>query len=134
MAYAGYLLKVGGTTLPLTYMQVESYKVTPNQRLETSAERNVNGVLMRATIAHTPSKIEFNTVHLREAELRSFMALLTGAYTSARERKLTLEFFCPDTGLYQTGAVYVPDIDFTIYSAANGDLLYAPFRVAFIEY
>jgi len=134
MAYAGYLLKVGGTTLPLTYMRVESYKVTPNQRLETSAERNVTGQLMRATLAHMPSKIEFNTPYLKEAQLRTFMSLLTAAYTSAQERKLTLTFFCPDTGLYQTGTVYVPDIDYTIYSAAGGDLLYAPIRVAFIEY
>lgn len=134
MAYAGYLLKVGGTTLPLTYMQVDSYKVTPNQRLDTSAERNANGVLVRTTVAHTPSKIEFNTPTISETQLRALMALITGAYTSAAERKLTLTFFCPDTGLYQTGAVYMPDIDFSIYSAAGGVLIYNPTRIAFIEY
>ena len=64
MAFSGYLIKVGTGTpveIPLKYMRAETYSVTPNQRLEWSAERDVTGVLHRETTPNMPPKIEFNT-------------------------------------------------------------------------
>lgn len=134
MAYTTYLIKAGGTEIPLSYIFTNSYDVTPNQRLETSAERNTSGVLSRETVSHTPSKVEFDTRPMYEADKNTLMAIITGAYTDANARQLTLDYYCPDTGSYQTGTFYVPDIKFTILSVINNNPLYDKIRIAFIEY
>lgn len=138
MAYSGYLLKAGGTSgteIPLTYMKLESYKITPNQRLETSAERDADGLLVRETVSHSPSKVEFETRDLVTSELSALMAIITGAYTDVTARKLTLQYYVPDLNDYQEGTFYVPDIPFTIYrQVSSSSLHYKPVRIAFIEY
>ena len=135
MAYSGYLLKAGGTTIPTAYIRVDSYKITPNQRLEVSAERDTDGNLIRSTVAHMPTKIEFETPYLFTADVAALMTIITGAYTSAQERKLSLNYYVPDLNAYQTGDFYVPDISFTIYREVSSSILqYEPIRIAFIEY
>lgn len=134
MAYTTYLLKAGGTEIPLTYIQYDTYDITPNQRLESEAERNTTGFLIRKTLAHMPSKIEFQTKPLNETDKTALMAIITGAYTDATARKLSLNYFCPDTGNYNTSDVYVPDIKFTIRNIVNNVVSYEPIRIAFIEY
>ena len=61
MAYSGYLLKVGGKQIPNKFIQLSTYSITPNQRMESSAERDTTGMLHRETCEHTATKIEFNT-------------------------------------------------------------------------
>ena len=61
MAFSGYLIKVGtglaAVEIPMKYMRYTSYKVTPDQRMEWSAERDTTGVLHRETVANKPPKI-----------------------------------------------------------------------------
>ena len=135
MAYANSLLKAGGVEITLPYIQLASYKVSPNQRLETSAERDTDGLLVRATLSHTPSKIEFTTPALVSSDVEALMSILSTAYTTAAERKLSLNYYVPDLDAYQTGNFYVPDITFTIYREISSTVLqYEPIRIAFIEY
>ena len=72
MAFAGYLIKLGGSSgneLPMTYMKPESYVAEPNQRMESEAARAVTGLLHRTTVSHTATKIEFETPIMRNSDI-----------------------------------------------------------------
>ena len=139
MAYAGYLIKLGGssgTELPMEYIKLDGYNITPNQRMESEAKRAVNGVLHRTTVAHTSSKIEFNTPNMTNKEVDAMMTLFRNAWTSTSERKLTLYYYDMETDSYNTGTFYMPDIKFQIdhIDNTNNIVYYKETRVAFIEY
>lgn len=133
MAYSGYLIKVNGTTLPMKFIKLSTYDVTPNQRIETSADRSASGVLVRSTVSHTPSKIEFQTPHLYQDDVAELVSLLNMSKSNL-QRNVTLNYFCPDTQTYQSGTFYIPDTKFSIYRIDGDKLVYMPIRVAFIEY
>ena len=139
MAYNGYLIKLGGgsgTVLPMNYIKVEGYDITPNQRMETEAKRAVTGVLHRTTVAHTATKVEFNTPVLTNREMDDLMTKLRNAWSSVSERKLTLQYYDMETDTYKTGDFYMPDIKFQIDHIDNvrNMVFYRETRIAFIEY
>lgn len=132
MAYNGYLLKVGGKQVPNKFIQLSTYSITPNQRMESSAERDITGTLHRETCEHTATKIEFSTPYIRGVEVAELNTLLgiAGDY----QRNVTVEYFDPETQSYKNADCYMPDVQYSIYSEVNNDLLYSPIRYAFIEY
>lgn len=140
MAFTGQLveLKTGANYVPfpLKMIKSESYKVTPDQRMEASASRSTTGVLVRQTVAHTSSKIDFNTVALTNKDANTINTLLSNAYTNAQERKLDIRYYNPTTDSYATGTFYVPDIDYNItrIDLATNTVYYDSVRIAFIEY
>lgn len=139
MAFSGYLIKVGGsngTVLPMKYMRHESYKITPNQRLETDAKRDVTGMLHRNTVSHTATKIEFETPIITNIDLQAMLSILRSNWTIQLERKLNIQYYNEETDSYATAACYVPDIDYNIdHIDLNQNLVfYKPIRIAFIEY
>ena len=131
------LIKVGGsggTVLPFKYIKVESYNITPNQRMESEAKRDVTGVLHRTTVAHTATKIEINTPVMTNLDVDAMMTLFRNAWSSVAERKLSLYYYDMETDSYKEGTFYMPDIKFTI-DHIDGDLVYyKETRIAFIEY
>ena len=140
MSFNGKLieLKTGANYVefPLTYMKAESYKVTPNQRMESSANRATTGVLHRTTVTHTASKIDFNTPPLTNSEVNAIHTLLSNAYTDSLQRKLDLRYYDPSSDSYKTGTFYVPDVDYEInrIEKSVNRIHYNPIRFAFIEY
>lgn len=140
MAFNGKLveLKTGANYVefPLKYMKAESYKITPNQRMESSANRATTGVLHRTTVSHTASKIEFNTPALTNNDANAIHTLLTNAYTDSLQRKLDLRYYDPSSDSYKTGTFYVPDIDYPIdrIEVSPKIIHYNETRIAFIEY
>ena len=139
MAYAGYLIKLGGsngTTLPMKYVALESYQCTPNQRMESKATRSVTGVLHRTTVSHTASKIEFNTPPLTSTDVGALNTLLQNAFTDSLERKLTIYYYDMESDSYKEAEVYMPDVQFTINRVdnVNNVVYYNSVRYAFIEY
>lgn len=139
MAFNGYLLKLGGasgTIFPMKYIKVEGYDITPNQRMESEAKRAITGVLHRTTVAHTASKIEFNTPNMTNLEVAEMMQLFRSNWTSTAERKLSLQYYDPETNTYKTGDFYMPDIKFPIQRVdlENNLIYYGETRIAFIEY
>lgn len=138
MAYSGYLIKVGGslgTALPMKYVKLDGYNITPNQRMESEAKRAVTGVLHRTTVAHTASKIEINTPYLTNSEVATMMTLFRNAWTNVSERKLSLEYYDMETDTYKTGDFYMPDIKFEIDHIKDSNIIvYKETRIAFIEY
>lgn len=139
MAYNGYLIKIGGssgTPLPMKYIKLDGYNITPNQRMESEAKRDVTGVLHRTTVSHTASKVEFNTPNMTNADVNAMMSLFRNAWSSTAERKLNLEYYDMETDSYKLGTFYMPDIKFQIYKVdnINNTLIYKETRIAFIEY
>ena len=112
MAFSGYLIKVGSPAveIPLKYMRAETYKVTPNQRLEWSAERDVTGVLHRETTPNMPPKIEFNTPLMTNSDINALNTILSNAYSVAAERKLSVTYYDPESDTYKTHDCYMPDV------------------------
>lgn len=142
MAYSGYLIKVGGssgTNLPMKFIKPESYEPTPNQRLETEAKRNTEGKLVRNTVEHTATKIEFETPVLTNAQVSELNALLFNAMSTAadiRERKLDLEYYDNESDSYKVGTFYMPDVKYPInhIDAVRNIIYYDPIKYSFIEY
>ena len=139
MAFNGYLLKLGGsggTVFPMKFIKLEGYNITPNQRMESEAKRAITGVLHRTTVAHTASKIEFNTPKMTNFEVDSMMSLFRNFWTSTAERKINLEYYDMETNTYKTGTFYMPDIKFEIerIDLQTNLIYYGETRIAFIEY
>ena len=140
MAFNGKLLqlKTGAdyVDFPLKYIKAESYKVTPDQRLEQSAGRTSSGKLVRTTLSHTASKIDFNTVPLTNADVNDINTKLSNAYTDSLERKLKVKYYDPTTDSYKYGDFYVPDVDYEILriDLVNNIIHYNSVRFALIEY
>ena len=139
MAYSGYLIKIGGsngTILPMEYIKVDGYNITPNQRMEAEAKRDVTGYLHRTTVNHTATKIEFNTPVLTNKQVDAMMTLFRNAWSSVAERKLTIYYYDMEMDSYDTGTVYMPDIKFQIDHIDNvkNIVYYKETRIAFIEY
>lgn len=138
MAFSGYLIKVGSSEveIPLKYMRAETYTVTPNQRMEWSAERDVNGYLHRVTVENQPPKIEFSTPLMTNSDIATLNAIFSAAYSVADERKLTVKYYDPETDSYKTHDCYMPDVHYSIRNvdAANNVINYEELRYAFIGY
>lgn len=133
MAYQGYLIKVGGTVFPMKYIRAETYKCTPNQRIDQGSDSDATGVLHRNVLPHTRSKIEFETPQmLRGADVLAISTLLGLAGNAKRD--VTITYWDHESQDYKTGKCYVPDIAYQIMRNKGDDLVYMPIRYAFIEY
>lgn len=136
MAFNGYLLKMGADIFPLSFVYKESYKVSPNRRQDLDSGRNANGVLERNVLDHMPSTISFQTKPMWNNELDEMMSFIRGHYSVEKEKKVLLEYFCPDINGYKTGEFYVTDIEYPInmVDLDNNRILYNGFSLEFIEY
>ena len=149
MAFAGYLLKysyitTGGTykevIFPHNYIQLESWKSTPNQREEIRAYRDENTRnLTRVTASGKKSIFSFKTrpnLHLAEKQaIQTFFTqgeIRTGG--DANERKIKLTFWNEETNDYQTGWFYRPNMEFPIIKITNSDIIYGALDFSFVEY
>lgn len=140
--FAGSLLKVYipadnvFVDFPLKWIRYESYKATPQQRMEWSAERDVSGYLWRETVQNQPPKIEFETPYIKNADVEVISALLKKAYQDAAQRALTIQYYNMESDDYRTAKCYLPDISYTIYNVDTDRniITYEPIRFAFIGY
>lgn len=136
MAFNGYLLKMGADIFPLSFVYKESYKVAPSRRQDLDSGRNANGVLERNVLDHMPSTISFNAKPMWNTELNTMMSFIRSHYIVEKEKKVILEYYCPDIDDYKTGEFYVPDIEYTInmVDTEKKAILYNGFTLEFIEY
>lgn len=136
--FQGWLLKVGSgmTLVPTEMIKAETYKVSPNQRMEETAERDSTGVLWRETVPNMPPKIEFNTPAAYDTDINALNAIFRAAYSNEQERKLRVAFYDPEENVYQTWECYMPNIDFPIRTIDTDakTILYDEIRYAFIGY
>lgn len=130
--YNGYLLKFGNNIMPNKY--ITAFSSTPNQRLETSAERDQNGNLQRATLSNYKTKISFSTHILRLDEKIDFQSIINLSMTNNVQRKCKVTYWNDETNNYHTSDFYIPDIEYTAMDAEKSDITYQPITVELIEY
>lgn len=130
MAYSGYHIKLGGNIFPERYIAVETYIITPNQRMDLDSYRDANGVLHRTVLSHTASKIEWNTPYLYRADKVSMMSFLRANMSDVQSRTFSVTYYDDETDAYKTGRFYMPDPAFQEYATG----IYLPIRLALIEY
>lgn len=130
MAYSGYHIKMGSNIFPERYIAVETYIITPNQRMDLDSYRDANGALHRTVLSHTASKIEWNTPYLYRADKVSMMSFLRANMSDVQSRTFSVTYYDDETDAYKTGTFYMPDIAFQEYAMG----IYLPTRLALIEY
>lgn len=136
MAFNGYLLKMGEDIFPLSFVYKESYKVVPNRRQDLDSSRNANGKLQRNVLDHMSSTISFQTKPMWNDELNELMSFIRSHYSVEKEKKMILEYYCPDVDEYQVGEFYLPDTEYPIsrVDLENNKIFYSGFQLEFIEY
>jgi hypothetical protein len=129
MAFAGYLLKVNGSTFPHKFIKLDTYTIDPNQVQDgDNTYEDGNGKLHRDILPHRRTKVEFTTPHINESENRELQALFPNTET------VTVDYWNPRKGIYETGTCYTPNLNFQVYKISASDITYNPIRIAFIEY
>ena len=120
----------------IDYVFRESYKIIPNRRQELDSGRNTEGVMQRNVLSHYVSTISLTVRSVNNTELATLMSFIRNHYTIAKEKKLKLKYYCPDTDSYKVGDFYVPDIEYTMrmVDTVNRQIRYDEFSLEFIEY
>ena len=138
--FNGWLIKCltdgTGVEIPLKYMRAETYSVTPDQRMEWSAERDVTGVLHRETVQNLPPKIEFSTPLMDNSGINALNTIIRNAYTDELQRNITIQFYDPERNEYWEWDCYMPDVHYQIRNVdvTNHIINYEETRYAFIGY
>lgn len=136
--WRGYFFKatVTGRVFPDTYIAWESYDSEPNHREEIKAYRDDNTRnLTRITCAGTKSSFSFTTRdNLTRDEIEDIQSFFTSAESVALERKINLEYWNDEDGVYKTSDFYRPDIKFPIKKITDTDIIYKAITIDLIEY
>lgn len=122
--------------IPLKYIRAETYSITPAQRMEWSAERDINGYLHRQTVQNKPPKIEWETPLMTNTDIVALNGIISAAYSNVEERKLWVQFYDPSSDTYKKHQCYMPDIEYVIRNvdATHNVINYEQIRYAFIGY
>lgn len=136
MAFNGYLLKIGQTVFPLSFVFKESYDITPNRRQDLDPFRDANGKLNRNVVPHMVTTISIKTKPMWNNEMNKLMKLIRDNYINEKEKKVSLTYYCPDLDDYKVGEFYVPDVAFNMnyVDTENNRILYNSTTIEFIEY
>lgn len=134
--FKGWLLKFGTVVLPNTFMEMDGWSATPNQRTELEAYRDANVLLHRETSGSYKTKITITVREMNLTEKTAFQNVVNGAMLSMKERKISLSYWNDETNDYSSGVFYIPDIVYKIHlvDEKNNDIEYAGFSLTMIEY
>lgn len=132
--YNGYVLKLGDSVVPTSYITAGGYKVVTDARLEASAERDADGALWRDVMPHKPSHLEVTFKPLNNNDMRLLMGVLHGALSVEAERKVQVNFYSPEFDEYRTELMYVPDFSPVPDIITEDDILYQELTLEFIGY
>ena len=136
MAWNGYLLKIGSWTFPMNLIEMDSYDCTPDQRTDMDSTVTATGELWRNVLQHTRSKVELRTTPLTLTQQQTIMSNLRSAWAAAGSelhRECQVNYYDMETDTYKTMHCYTPDIQWSIKSVTNNDIIYNRTRIAFIE-
>ena len=137
MAFAGYLIKLGGTggtVLPLDYIRVESYSAV-TRREENGNVRSVTGYNYRQLAEHPHAEVSFQSKAMGNASLAALNALINGAMSDASNREITIEFYDPETDTYKEAECYMPEVQFAIRTVeGQNSVVFSPAQYTFIEH
>ena len=136
MAYAGYLIKVGTFTIPLSIIRAETYSAYESTT-DIDSHVDANADLHRNVAPHKGIKAEFETVPmLTNTTFGGLMASIRSQYVSGaeNEKKALASIYIPELDDYVSQYVYEPDIKPVLYYADESVIQYEQIRLAFIGY
>lgn len=132
--YEGYLVKVGSFVIPLSMIKADSYSVFMSVT-DLDSYVDENGVLHRNALDHVANKCEFETrPMMNQDEFTYLMNGIRNNFTIPKERKASVKLYIPETNLYVTQDMYMPDIQPSMYLASATEIKYNAVRLAFIGY
>ena len=138
--FKGYLMKAGNsnTIFPHKYINISTYKATPNQREEIEAYRDdYTRDLHRLTADGMKSKITFSTVeNITLEEKIEIQDFFNSCMVDKKERKVYLTYWDDEDNIYETSYFYYPDIQYTInkLDRENNTIIYATLDYSLTEY
>lgn len=139
-AFEGYLIKAGNSDeiFPHKYINISTYKSTPNQREEIEAYRDdYTRDLTRITADGMKTSIEFQTldgISLEEKiEIQEFFK---NCMVNEKERKVHITYWDDENNLYETSYFYLPDTQYTIDEINEKDMTmtYKSLTYKLVEY
>ena len=135
MAYAGYLIKLGGaggTALPLEFISAGTYDVESDRRREPNNRYDVTGKLHRTVLPHTSTSIKFSTRSISNTSLAILNGMLRTAMTNVQRREIPIEYYDPETDSYKSGNFYMPVVKYKIQKLEQNAVIYLPADFEFI--
>lgn len=130
--YNGYLLSFGSAVFPNHWFL--EYSSTPDQRIDTDAERDNTGYLHRFTLPDGKTAITFSTHILDLDDKISLQQIFRSGLINSVQRKYRVTYWNDETNDYDTGEFYMPDISYQIMDADSLTIRYNPITVKLIEY
>ena len=136
MAYAGYLIRLGGANgeiLPLDFIKAETYDAETKTR-GPGDRYDITGLLHRTVSAHTSATITFSTRTITNTALAVLNGLIHAAMTDEQRRDITIEYYDPETDTYKVANCYTPRPKYSIQKLEIDSVKYLPIVYEFIEY
>lgn len=134
MAYAGYLIKIGNFTIPLSMIKADSYYAYANMQ-DYEPWTDEKGYLHRDAVALKALKVEFETkAMLTNTQFASLMDSIRANYISGKEngRECDITAYIPEYDTYVTQRGYMTDFKPQMYLADDHIIKYDPCRLSFI--
>ena len=137
--FKGWLIKFNNVQLPNSFLLLDGWETTPNQRLELDAFRDANALLHRETSQNFKSKLVMRLKGMTLEERIAFenvIRLASLPTTDKAQRRVTITYWNDETLDYSTGVFYMPDITWTIHNVDEvlQTLEYNPVTITLIEY
>lgn len=129
MAFAGYYIKVNGTTFPNSLLAPEGYSNTPNIRIDKNSYRNGRGALNRTILPEKPSNLKIKTVDW----LTLGQKIIIQAFFIPRD-VITIQYWNDETNNYETARFYVPEVEYTHKKMIKGVTYLNALEIEFIAY
>lgn len=130
--YNGFLLRFGSLSFPNNYFL--EYTSTPDQRLDTDAERDNTGYLHRSTLPNGKTSITFSTHILTLDEKIAMQNVFRSGLVNSTQRRYRVTYWDDETNSYKTSDFYMPDISYKVMDADDTTIRYNPITIELIEY
>lgn len=110
------------------------YSSTPDQRLETDADRDNTGYLHRSTLPNGKTSLVFSTHIMDLDEKIALQQIFKSGLLNFTQRKYRVTYWNDETNDYDTGEFYMPDITYKVMDANESTILYNPITIELTEY
>lgn len=134
MAYAGYLIKIGDYTIPLSLIKADSYYAYVNMQ-DYEPWTDEKGYLHRDAVALKALKVEFETkAMLNHTQFATLMSNIAAQYITGKEigRECNITAYIPELDDYVTQRGYMADFKPQMYLASATEIRYDACRLSFI--
>lgn len=127
MEFKGYLLKINDMIVPNKFINITTYKATPNRKRKLDEFLDGDGVRREAFYPHQYTSIEFETNGMLMDGKTEFIAYF-------QTPQLTVEYWNDKKAIYETGLFSYDDLDFQMYKVRGNNIIYKPLFIMLTEY